>query len=351
MTDSDKSDFVEDALATLRESSVTESPSDQLLSLTVERIRLLSSQQAELTEGVFNSRRDLMLRVKWFGVVAALCASILMAAAWIGRIDPSVSIAFADVQKQVQKFRSIQYKESPIVFDDDGNPQNPRATKDEDSGKGGKVKVIPLARHLVMGHELERVESVDADGQISNIHISDFKNHKLVSLDVKEKRITITDISNNTIKFGEGTVVFSKIEPASAELYKELNEISSSTSMTKLPARKIDDKQVVGFVFEKKFEQKVDKETFTETLKRIYWIDTATKLPVRVDCSVTNNNAAAAAQKLVEWMKYDFVFDAELDPKLFSTETPEGYTVEKGGGFILVPAGGDKGKGVSIEVR
>ena len=91
--------------------------------------------------------------------------------------------------------------------------------------------------------------------------------------------------------------------------------------------------------------------TFTETLKRIYWVDTATKLPVRIDCSVTNNNPAAAAQKLVEWMKYDFVFDAELDPKLFSTEAPEGFTVEKGGGFIRAPAGGDQCAGVSIQVK
>ncbi len=251
----------------------------------------------------------------------------------------------------MQKFRSIQYKEARVAIDADGNPQNPRAIKDKDSGKGEKLKVIPLARHLVMGRELERVESVDSDGQISHIHISDFKNHKLASLDVKAKKITVTDVSNNKISFGEGTVVFSKIEPASAELYKELNEIASSTTMTKLPARKIDDKQVVGFVFEKKFDQKVDKETFTETLKRIYWVDTSTKLPVRIDCSVTNNNPAAAAQKLVQWVKYDFVFDAELDPKLFSTETPEGFTVEKGGGFILVPAGGDQGTGVSIQIK
>ena len=348
MTDFDESDFVEEALERFRERSVTEGPSEQLLSLTAERIGALSIQQSE---SVFHSRRNFMFRVKWFGVATVVGASILMAAAWIGRIDPSVSIAFADVQKQVQKFRSIQYKDAPVVFDAEGHPQNPRAAKAEDSSKGEKAKGTPLSRHLVMGRELERVETVDSDCQVSHIHISDFKNHKLVSLDVKAKTITITDISNNKISVGEGTFVFGKIEPASAELYKELNEIASSTTMTKLPARKIGDKQVVGFVFEKKFEQKVEQETFTETLKRIYWVDTSTKLPVRIDCSVTNNHPAAVAQKLVEWMKYDFVFDAELDPKLFSTETPEGYTVEKGGGLLLRPSAGDNGAGLSIEVK
>ncbi len=84
MTDPDKSDFVEDALMAFRESSVTEGPSDQLRSLAAEQIRSFSTQESEKSESVFNSRRNFMFRVKWFGVVTGLCASILMAAAWIG---------------------------------------------------------------------------------------------------------------------------------------------------------------------------------------------------------------------------------------------------------------------------
>lgn len=282
-----------------------------------------------------------MMRVKKYVAAAAVCASMVCAAVWVGRIDNPVSIAFADVQASAQKFKTIQYSEMAAVFDADGNPQNPASQKADGKDQEKQKKGWPSERHFIMGQDLERIETRNGEGQVTHVNISNFKEHKLVSLETKTKTFRSLGFPGGKLDLGEGVAGQNvSFTPASAMLYQELNEIPAAAT-TRLPVRKIGDKQAVGFAWESKKEIKTDKGTFTNTFKRIYWVDSATKLLIRMDCSLTSTDPSLKGRR--EWIKTDFVFDADLDPSLFSTDPPAGYSTGPKLQLLLPPAqGGDQ---------
>ena len=172
----------------------------------------------------------------------------------------------------------------------------------------------------MLGRYLRRTEVLDANGQIQSVDIYNAKTGKKVRLIPKEKRF-VSFGSQVTMDIDGGKETEAKIVPLpTADFYTAIREVPAE-AMKRLPAKMLGDKQVVGFYW----EQRIDKKKGEDTWKRTYWIDTKTKLPVRVEISHRSTDSRAGPS---DWVQSDFVFGKELDESLFSTEPPEGYTAE-----------------------
>jgi outer membrane lipoprotein-sorting protein len=82
-----------------------------------------------------------------------------------------------------------------------------------------------------------------------------------------------------------------------------------------LPAKKIGDKDVVGF----QVEQQETHKDITTNWRHTWWVDPKTKLPVQLE--ILNNNPHVKDEKIIS----DIAFDAPLDSSLFSIEMPADY--------------------------
>ena len=100
MIDSDRSNFVEQALTSLRDFSVPDGPPAQLLDATAKRLRSLE------TAGNPRPRvamRPTLLRVARYVTATVVFASVATGLLWVGLIGRSGTIAFADVQDRAQQ--------------------------------------------------------------------------------------------------------------------------------------------------------------------------------------------------------------------------------------------------------
>lgn len=247
-------------------------------------------------------------------VAAALVALIVIAlsAHWLLPTNSTAAFAFAEVQEQVKKTKSVQYVEL-------------------NTGKSKQGWTLPKEerRVMILGSHLRREEIkvsggdklpegiVSTEQPGSYVLIENVKTGKLVSLHPDEKVFSaVHEI------FGindDGKVVTTKVQPQSkADLYAGICNVSTDKAK-KLPERTIDGKQAIGFVIEEKGEKKGG----TVTVERTYWVDVKTKLPVRIEASYRSTDPKVADSDCV---LRDFVFDAPLDESLFSTEIPAGYT-------------------------
>ena len=176
------------------------------------------------------------------------------------------------------------------------------------------------SRHLVLGRYLRRSEWLDARGQVESWTIVDAKSGKCVTVDPKSKRFVILN-GQVTIDSETGQTTEDRIKPApKADFYSLIREVPANAT-TRLPAKMLGDKQVVGFVWEQKIARKEGRDTW----KRTYWIDPNTRLPVRVEISyvsVTDRGVTTSDR-----VQSDFVFDKDLAESLFSTQPPKGYSV------------------------
>ncbi len=105
------------------------------------------------------------------------------------------------------------------------------------------------------------------------------------------------------------------------ELFKNL---PNDASARRLPGKKIDGKEVLGFAV------KVVGEEAT------LWADARTRLPLRIEAEQKGEQG-----KTITSVLDDFIFDRELDPKLFSMEPPAGYKVDTLGVAELPPPPAD----------
>jgi hypothetical protein len=311
MTDSEDSfDFVEQTLTKLRDVPVPEGPSAHILGVTAARLQSLETQ-GNARPSV--SERAVRSQFSWYGGLAAACAAGIAALAWIGLIDHSATFAFAEAQDKVNQARSVSYVETRLVDKKPVENNDPKA-----------IKVLSDAynprRHFVLGRYLRRTEVLDANGQIQFVDIYNAKTGKTVELVPKEKRFVSLG-SQVTMDIDGGKVTEAKIVPVpTADFYTAIREVPAE-AMKRLPAKMLGDKQVMGFYW----EQRIDKKKGQDTWKRTYWIDTKTKLPVRVEISHRSTDSRVGPS---DWVQSDFVFGEELDESLFSTEPPEGYTAE-----------------------
>jgi len=103
-------------------------------------------------------------------------------------------------------------------------------------------------------------------------------------------------------------------------LYDQICEVPIENAK-RLPGQTINEKNTVGFLIEGKKEQ--DQWT-TATWQHTYWVDPNTALPVKIEYSIRFSTARGDLTSSGQIR--DIVFDAPLDPKLFSTDPPKGWT-------------------------
>lgn len=96
--------------------------------------------------------------------------------------------------------------------------------------------------------------------------------------------------------------------------YEQLKNLPADTSARPLPGKQIDGKEVLGYAV------KLYGQEFT------VWADARTRLPVQLESQEKNDKG-----QIVRLIIDRFVFDKEIDPKLFSLEPPPGFTLREEG--------------------
>ena len=251
-----------------------------------------------------------------FVTILASCIAAVIAFAWLGISSRTATIAFADVQEQVQSLRSVQYLETRIMI------ENP-ATKVPPNAAVTTTDKQIRRRHLVLRH-LKRTETLDFYGKIEHVSIYDANTGKQVFLEPKWKvfsipvaQVTIDWNTNKTTK----TMLGPPVPSPNADFCKEVCRIPAGAT-TRLPDTTIDGKRVVGFSYELKRQRRQG----TDTMKGTYWVDPKTRLPVRVEASSRSTDPASGWSDSV---LSDFVYDKEIPESLFITDPPAGYSVRK----------------------
>jgi hypothetical protein len=215
----------------------------------------------------------------------AVAAAVLFAAGailtWLVPAPAPARASFADVQAAMRAPRSVTCRQTSRV---DGVIQE-------------------TLRLLILGNGLCRAE--EADG---NYTLIDPAAHRTLLVLPKERKATLLQGANLP----------------QVNFYELLKNLPGNASARALPGKKLDGKDVLGFVV------KVQGHDLTA------WADSQTHLPVRIEAEERDERG-----KTVTAVIDDFVFDKELDPRLFAFEAPPGYRLDKRGVAELPAAPAD----------
>lgn len=363
--------------ATIREvaeMNVTQNTLDGVTSRVLQALNVTAHVQPDRYASKSSRRVVLAIVLASFSVIAAI---------FLGSV-PGSGVAFAQTQRQVEKTQTVQYVEympeavarheiseyksrlkdidaelAAIAKDKDRSADEIVARQKQiDSVKLETNKSIsqleaalqsgnPIKRRQVsiQGRYLERVEQYEVSGK--QIRISNAETGEEVSIDPATKTFTRMKTQMEGMKSGEKMMLMKSPEGKftlvgeKLELIEELSVSNvkprpdanfyatfaaiSTEKLTPLPEKQLDGIRVLGF-------QETETQT-NHTAVRTFWINKATKLPVRIDVVVSQKGIVAGG-----FSQVDFVFDAPLDDTLFSTEPPAGYTVREGGFISIDPA-------------
>jgi hypothetical protein len=139
---------------------------------------------------------------------------------------------------------------------------------------------------------LARAEEMDG-----SFTITDFRKKRAIAINPKKREASLV-LGMNLPKIN---------------LYQTIKNLPSDASARRLAGKKLDGRDVLGFVV------KVMDEELT------VWADTKTRLPMRIEAKGQEDG------KATELVMDEFLYDKELDPKLFSFEPPPGYKLRTSG--------------------
>jgi outer membrane lipoprotein-sorting protein len=238
-------------------------------------------QRALLQDSMTNltSRRKSVR--KRFAVAAVVLLGIGSLFAWLLPLPAPARAAFADVQAAMKSSRSVTCRQVTRT----------RGKPDE------------TIRLLILDNGLCRSE--EGDG---NYTIMDTGKHRVLLVNAQKREATLVEGWNTP----------------QVNLYDHIKNLPSDASARALPGKKIDGKDARGFVV------KMQGHDLT------VWADAKTLLPVRIEVEERDDKG-----KKDEVIIDDFVFDKELDPKLFALEPPAGYKVETKGVAEFPPVPSD----------
>jgi outer membrane lipoprotein-sorting protein len=227
--------------------------------------RALERVRRALVENPVNHtpwRRKAMLKY-----VAAAAAVVLVAGslfAWLLLPSSPALANFAEVRAALQAAHSVTCRQT---IHSEGQPDQ-------------------VTRIFVLGSGLWRAEDRDR-----SYTVVDIGKHKTLAVDPKKREALLLQGANLP----------------QVNLYEKIKNSPNDTTSRPLPGKKLDGKDVLGF------QVKLFDLDFT------VWADAKTRLPVRIEAEEKNDG------KLSRLTLDEFVFDKELDPKLFSFEAPPGY--------------------------
>ncbi len=274
---------------------------------------------AKAEAAIVDSGRATECRRRVFTVPRTLAAGILLAASiaavWLTS-SMSRQLAFGQIISNVDKVKSIQYRESRTNFTSGRKLRGP----------------TEVTKVTILGRYRERRELVSATGgdklpdgsEWTNgtpgvVAISNLETGEFVTLDTNEKKFSVVTTFLG-IDRKTGKLVKSKPTPVrEADLYQKLREFPED-KMERLKSQKIGKTNAAGFRIEKK--NKIGN--FVDTWTRTIWVDEESKLPVRIEILFHSTDPQSGE---CEWILSDFVFDERIDESLLSTEPPQGYRV------------------------
>ncbi len=181
---------------------------------------------------------------------------------------------------------------------------------------------IPARRVWIQGRYLQRVEHAR-----KQIGLFNAETGESVILHPDTKRC-ITMKSQTVLEMHSGKKRFKEIKPLpEADLYAQIASLPAA-ELKSLPEKDIGGISVIGF------EQAVISGSHhAADIVRTYWINKATRLPVRIEAVVLKDGNVVGGTYCT-----DFVFDEVFEPEFFNMSPPEDYTVTEGTFISIEPA-------------
>ena len=183
---------------------------------------------------------------------------------------------------------------------------------------------IPARRVWIQGRYLKRVES-DVHGR-KRIDLFNAETGECVTLypDTKSCNLMKSQVTVGTLS---GKRILKEIKPLpGTDLYAQITLLPAA-ELKSLPEKDIGGISAIGF------EQTVlSGSQHAVDIVRTYWINKATRLPVRIEAVVLIEGKVLGGTYCT-----DFVFDEVFEPKLFDMSPPEDYTVTEGGFISIEP--------------
>jgi hypothetical protein len=209
---------------------------------------------------------------RWAAIAAMALVAVALAA-W-SLLPGSSGRAWADVQAAMKAVHSVTFHEA-------GREQGQPALK--------------TRKTMLLGNGLCRFE--EGDGTYS---VFDFAKSRQLKVD-PQKRTAFLMLG------------MANMPPAN--LYEFIKNLPGDATARPLPGKKIDGRDALGFAV------KVNEQDV------VVWADPRTRLPVRIEVEFKDKEGKKAGEEVFG----DFVFDKELDAKLFSFDPPVGYKVTTAG--------------------
>lgn len=292
-------------------------------------------------------RRRISMTIR-AGVVAATIT--LMVSFFAGPLVSEQGIAFADVQAQIERVRSVEYIETSYDGEHPARGGNettmelttaetisllekhlPDATQElaeEIKFELNTLKSLQDARVLyvrrvrIKGQHLERTDQLFPRATVQaytapHYTVRNARNGLIVSFSPSEKMRTVLRkqvvINPETGDQSESSIP--RIPPA-VDFFARFRRIPTEAT-EQVSERNIDGHMVVGF---RSVESHGD-----ETWTRTHWVSIDSKLPIEV---VTEMHKGTELQQ--RWVHNHFKFDRELPDQLFDTDAPADYKSEDG---------------------
>jgi len=257
-------------------------PAPDLTRHALDRVR--RSLEAEPVPNRVAKHKFLLRR---FAAVAAVLLLGVGMFAWLWPATGPARAAFAEVQAAMQSSHSVTCRQVTRIK---GEPDE-------------------SVRMLILGNGLWRTEESDGSYTI---------------MDIGKHRVLMVDSQKREAKLVQGW------NTPRVNLYEYLKNLPNDTSAKALPGKKLDGKEVLGFVVKMSAAGPVGSPP-----ELTVWVDAKIRLPVRIEVEGKDDGKAG------EIIMDEFVFDKELDAKLFAFEPPAGYKLETEGVAELPAAPAD----------
>lgn len=208
---------------------------------------------------------------------AVIALAVVGLVVWPDGNNSGVQLAFAEVQEELQKTKSVSYMQTLQV---EGQP-------------------VETYRCVILASGVSRVEYSNGDfivydpGQTKALHVR-----------VKEKQATIMQ--------GEFTAA------STFDYYRELRRRRDDAAKC-LGERKIDGRKAIGFRVPYRTPNGDDPSIEIQV-----WVDPTTRLPIRMQ-STGKDDRGRGVQSIVSEIR----FDEELDVSLFRLSPPPGFDVSE----------------------
>ena len=202
---------------------------------------------------------------------------------WRFSIQP-VILALADVAKALEGIRTATYDVTIEMI----NPTD------------GKTTSTKMKAYFEMPSQ-ERVETLDPgdEDKVASVMILDHQAMKALTLAPEQKMAMLVDLTRIKKPAGKPSNPF--------DMVREFVQEENSPAVKSLGKKEIDGRMAVGF------------RTQSNMVDTDFWADPNSARLVRVDFEYPGHGGHGVMDH--------FRYDVELDPKLFSREPPEGYTV------------------------